>query len=1047
MDIARSSIERPLKTWIIVAVCLLGGLWGQHTIGQLEDPAFTIKSAIVVTAYPGASAREVEEEVTERLESAIQQLGAVEKVTSKSRPGVSEITVELKPTVTGKNIPQAWDELRRKVNDAQRLLPSGVATSLVNDDYGDVYGIFYAVTAVGFSDRETREIGRFLRRDLLTIEGVAKVSLAGEPMETIYIELPKERLLTLGIPVDRLPSLIQVENAVFESGRITIDDRRIRIETPEGFSDLAGLESIRVGVPGSTEQVFLSDIGMIERQRTEIPSSIIRHDGVPAFTLAISGVPDANIVDVGRAVDARLAELAPLLPLGVEMHPIYQQHILVDQSMTGFIANLIMSVSIVILVLCLFMGWRVGIVVGATLGLTVFGTLFMMRVGNLEMQRISLGALIIAMGMLVDNAIVVAEGMLINIQKGMRSVDAAADAAKRTQIPLLAATVIGIMAFAGIGLSNDSTGEFLFSLFAVIAISLLLSWFLAVTVTPLFGYYLLRSVGKNASGADDLYGSFSYRAYRSILGGTLRHQWLVVFILGAITVGSMAGFAHVRQSFFPESNTPIFFIDYFLPQGTDIRTTARDVEQIESIIRRAPGVEAVTSFVGQGANRFTLTYSPEQPNSAFGHFIVQTSDSKVIGELAESFENEIGRRFPDSEVRTKRIAFGPGGGPKVEVRFSGKDPVVLRALAEEARVVMAGTPELVNIRNNWRQREMVLTPIIEEERARVAGITRQDIATALKFGTEGITVGVYREGIEQLPIVARLPDYDRLNYARIVDRMVWSPAEQSFVPLTQVVQRIAAVSEDTLIHRRNRQRTMAVQADLAKGVTAAEARGQIVEAFEAIHLPPGYTMEWGGEYESSRDARKALGAQLPASFLIMLVITLLLFGTVRQTIVVWLVVPMAVSGVVIGLLATNQAFTFTALLGLLSLSGMLLKNGIVLVDEIAVQIREGKEALVGVLDASVSRLRPVVLAAATTILGMLPLLMDAFFVSMAITIMAGLAFATVLTLVAVPTLYCVFYRIKGAPKKPKQAKGARKKFFAGKRKSADAQSKTEEGSA
>lgn len=1010
MNIARFSIERPLITWLLVLTCLLGGFWSLATIGKLEDPAFTIKSAIVATSYPGASAREVEEEVTERLESAIQQLAAVEKVTSRSKPGISEITVELKPTVTGREIPQTWDELRRKVGDAQRLLPAGANPSLVNDDYGDVYGIFYAVTAEGFSDQEKRDIARFLRRELLTVPGVAKVSIAGEPTETIYLEAPKEKLQALGVSIDELPRLIQVENAVLQAGRITIDDRRIRIETPLGFADLEGLKSMRVGVPGTTEQILLSDVATIERRSTEIPTSLIRHDGQPAFTLAISGISDANIVEVGHAVDDQLERLKSVIPLGVDLHPIYQQHLIVGEAMSSFVINLVMSVLIVIIVLCLFMGLRVGIVVGTTLGLTVFGTLFVMRLMHLEMERISLGALIIAMGMLVDNAIVVAEGMLINRQRGMTTIDSASEAAKRTQVPLLAATVIGIMAFAGIGLSPDSTGEFLYSLFAVIAISLSLSWLLAITVTPLMGHYLF-SGGGNSGAKDDPYDARPYKIYRQLLLYTLKNRVATISILAALTLGSFGAFKLVKQSFFPDSNTPIFFINYFLPQGTDIRRTAMDVVTMESIIREKPGVKSVTSFVGQGANRFTLTYSPEQPNPAFGHFIIRTENRHVIPGLSAVLKEDFSSRFPDADIRSKGIAFGPGGGPKVEVRFSGPDSSVLRGLGEQARRIMLSSPGLIDVRNNWGEQELVLVPVLNEERARIAGTTRQDIAKALRFATEGTPVGVYRQGVEQIPILARLPGDDHLDWGRVPNRMVWSSGERVYIPLTQVVDEIAFSPQDTMIHRRNRQRTLAIQADVPRGVTASEARRNIVTDVESIHLPTGYMMEWGGEFESSADARSSLAAQLPASFLIMLLISLLLFGTVRQTIVVWLVVPMALTGVVVGLLVTNQPFTFTALLGLLSLSGMLMKNAIVLVDEIHLQIREGGRPLAGLLDASVSRIRPVILAAATTILGMIPLLTDAFFLSMAVTIMSGLAFATVLTLVAVPLIYSLLYRI------------------------------------
>jgi len=492
LEIARSAIERPVNIWLLVLLCLIGGLWGLDTVGRLEDPAFTIKQALVVTPYDGATAVEVEQEVTELLESSIQQLPQIKRITSKSKPGISEITVEIKDTYDKHTMPQVWDELRRKVNDVQKDLPQGTRPSLVNDDFGDVYGIFYAVTAPGFSTKEILDISTFLRRELLTVPNVAKVETAGERTETIYIEIASDRVTRLGLSTQQVMAIVQSENTVADAGTVTLDDHRIRILSGEGFDSLAQIENLRIGKPGTTEQISLIDIATVRREPTEIPDHLVRFNGEDAFALAVSGISDANIVTVGQAVEARLEQLKSRIPLGVEIHPIYEQHKVVDESINGFIDNLVVSVAIVILVLCLMMGWRIGLIVGATLLLIVLGTILFMSLFHIDMERISLGALIIAMGMMVDNAIVVAEGMLINMQRGLPAKEAACHATDRTQIPLLGATVIGIMAFSGIGLSDDVTGEFLFSLFAVISFSLLLSWVLAITVTPLFGYLFLK---------------------------------------------------------------------------------------------------------------------------------------------------------------------------------------------------------------------------------------------------------------------------------------------------------------------------------------------------------------------------------------------------------------------------------------------------------------------------------------------------------------------------------------------------------------------------
>jgi multidrug efflux pump subunit AcrB len=1016
LEIARSAIERPVNTWLLVLLCFIGGLWGLDSVGRLEDPAFTIKQALVITAYPGATAVEVEQEVTELLESSIQQLPQIKRITSKSKPGVSEITVEIKDTYDKHTMPQVWDELRRKVHDAQKDLPKGTHPSIVNDDFGDVYGIFYAVTAPGFSTKEILDISTFLRRELLTVPNVAKVETVGERTETIYIEISNDRLTRLGLSTQQLMAIVQSENTITDAGTVTLEGSRIRIISGEGFDSLTQIENLRIGKPGTTEQISLIDIATIRREPTEIPDNLVRFNGEEAFTLAVSGISSANIVTIGQAVEARLEALKLRIPLGVEIQPIYEQHKVVDESIDGFIDNLMVSVAIVIIVLCLMMGWRIGLIVGTTLLLIVLGTILFMSLFHIDMERISLGALIIAMGMMVDNAIVVAEGMLINMQRGMKAKEAACQATDRTQIPLLGATVIGIMAFSGIGLSDDVTGEFLFSLFAVISFSLLLSWVLAITVTPLFGYLFLKV--KSADGDADPYAGPVYQAYQTVLKGVLHARVFTVIVLVLITIACFAGFGSVKQEFFPYSNTPLFYINYQLPEGTDIRTTAKDMTDIEKLIRDKEGVVSVASFIGRGASRYILTYAPEQPNPSYGKFIVRVADIALINPLAVELKQQLSAAYPNAEIRTERLVFGPSTKAKIEVRFSGSDPAILRELGAEATHIMGNDAAFTDIRTDWRQKETVLAPVFNAERARMAGIGLNDVALSLQFATTGVEASTYREHDKLIPIVVRPPDIERHDPSRLNDRLVYSAMTQTFVPITQVIDRVETRSDDSLIHRRDRVRTLTAQAEPTAGFNANQARNRIKGQIEAIKLPANYKMEWGGEFESSRDAQIALNSKLPVSMLVMLIISILLFGKVRQPLIIWLVVPMSVCGVVIGLLVTDKPFSFMALLGLLSLSGMLMKNAIVLVDEIDTQIAEEKDHYEAILHASVSRIRPVFLAAGTTILGMLPLLNDAFFASMAVTIMGGLAFATLLTLIAVPVFYALFFRITPAESNP-----------------------------
>ncbi|MFY0595237.1 MAG: efflux RND transporter permease subunit [Cognatishimia sp.] len=1002
MNVASASISRPVQTWIIMLICMIGGIWGFFSLGRLEDPAFTIKTAVVVTEYPGADAKQVAREVSEPLESAIQKMAEVKEIRSMNQPGLSWITVDMQDQYDGDELPEVWTKLRNRVNSAR--LPSGAERPFVNDSFGDVFGIYYAVTAPGFTDAEIHDLATFLRREILTVQGVADVDVSGLPNEVIYVEPDLEISTNLNVSPAAIANAIATSNSVADAGSIQSVDGRTLIQGPTGSDSVSDIAGLSVGVGGQVLNLF--DFSQVSRDREQTPGLLIRHNGESAFTLGVAGLGSENIVEVGHRTDAKIAELAPQIPVGVDLHPVYQQHIVVENASNDFLVNLAMSVSIVVVVLALFMGWRAAIVVGSTLLLTVVGTLFFMAIFSIEMERISLGALIIAMGMLVDNAIVVAEGMQISMRRGMTSRRAAEDAAGKTQIPLLGATVIGIMAFAGIGLSNDATGEFLFSLFAVIAISLMLSWVLALTATPILGHYFFR---QGSSDTDDAYSGVMFRAYSGLLRLCLKVWWLVIPGLLAVTVVCFALFGQVKQQFFPDSNTPLFFVHYKLAQGASIHETSRDLEVLEEWLRTQEDVVSATAYAGQGAARFMLTYQAEDPNPSYGHIIVRTETIDEIAPLISEMEAFAAEALPQGEFRAKRLAFGPGGGDPIQVRFSGSDPEVLRDLADQASVILSNASEnIVAPRVDWREMEQVLRPVYATERAQEAGITRDDITNVMRFATEGFDAGVYRESDRQIPIIVRVAPEDDLSFA---DQVIYSSTGQIYVPFEQVVEGLRFEPQNTLIMRRDRVLTITVGSDVVKNVTAAQVQTEVQDAIEAMPLPAGYKMEWGGEYESSRDAQASLGRQLPLSLLIMVLISVLLFNALRQPLIIWLLVPMSVNGVALALLGTGMPFTFTALLGLLSLSGMLIKNGIVLVEEIDI-VRENKPEqpqVDSIVEASTSRLRPVILAAATTILGMTPLIWDAFFQSMAVTIMGGLAFASILTLIAAPVFYHAFF--------------------------------------
>lgn len=1006
MNIAKFAIQKPLYTWLLMVFCLVAGAIGFLSVGKLEDPTFVIKQAVIITPYPGATAAEVATEITEPLESELQKMGELKNVTSRNQPGVSVITVEMKDQYGSAEIPQIWKEVRNRVDDAQANLPQGHIPSIVNDGFGDVFGLYYAIEATGFSDAEKHALAKFLRREMLAVTGVADVEIQGLPEEAIFVETPSENLVNLGVDPSIIIGAVGRANAVNPTGTMTISGQEVTIERPEGDDSVSQIASLTLGVNGNL--INLADIATVSRERVEKPTHITRYNGNEVFTMAIAGLTSDNIVAVGQRVEDKFAEIDVDIPVGIQINPIYEQHKIVAAANNGFLQNLAISVGIVIGVLALFMGWRAALVVGVTLLLTVVATFFFMNIWDIKIERIALGALIIAMGMLVDNAIVVAEGMQVNMRRGKSSTEAATLVSSQTQLPLLGATVIGIMAFAGIGLSPDATGEFMFSLFAVVAISLMLSWLLAVTVTPLLAHYLFR-VGGLKEG-EDPYGGLFFRAYGGFLRGALRFRWLVIIALIGVTVACFAAFGSVKQQFFPSANTPLFYLNYKGAQGTSIETVSADLQKVEQWLLARDDVKAVTSTIGQGGSRFILTYDPVQPDPSFGQLIIEANSFENLIPLKEELDIFNAETLPWAEMRTQLIIYGPPVGADIEARFLGKDPDVLRELGEQASAILEANTMLNTIRTNWRERELSVQPIYATDRAQAVGVSREAVAQSLLLATDGIRAGEFREEDRLIPIIVRLPREQTESNSFLLDQLVYSPATQSYLPVSQVLDGFDVNARDTLIQRRNREQTLSVQAFTNLGVTPPTAFAQVRPLIEAIELPEGYALEWGGEFESAGQAQASLGTQMPLSFLTMFIITILLFGKMRQTFVIWAIVPMAVNGVALGLLFSNLAFSFTALLGLLSLSGMLIKNAIVLVEEIDLKKTDGLPQSEAIIAASTSRIRPVILAAGTTVLGIAPLITDPLFNSLAVTIMGGLAFGSILTLVAVPVFYHTFLR-------------------------------------
>ena len=1013
--IAAYFIRNRVISWMISLIFLIGGFSAFFGLGRLEDPAFTIKDAMVVTSYPGATPQQVEEEVTYPLEKAIQQLTYVDEVNSISSRGLSQITVTMKNNYGPDDLPQIWDELRRKVNDLKGSLPPGVNEPSVVDDFGDVYGILLAVTGDGYSYKELLDYVDYLRRELELVDGVSKVSVSGQQQEQVFIEISMKKLSSLGLSPNTVFNLLSTQNVVSDAGAIRIGDEYIRIQPTGEFQSVDELGDLLLTESGAQGLIFLKDVAEIKRGYVDVPTNIINYNGQLALNLGVSFAQGVNVVEVGKAFDRRVAELKYQQPVGVEISEIYNQPKEVDKSVSGFVISLAQAVGIVIVVLLFFMGLRSGLLIGLILLLTVLGTFIFMKYLAIDLQRISLGALVIALGMLVDNAIVVVEGILIGTQKGRTRLQAATDIVTQTKWPLLGATVIAVTAFAPIGLSEDSTGEYCGTLFTVLLISLMLSWFTAISLTPFFADIFFKGQKiKSGEGEDnDPYNGIVFVMYKKFLSFCMRRAWFTVVVLVAGLAASVYGFTYVKQAFFPSSTTPIFQLDVWLPEGTDIRATNDTLKELEGWLAEQDHVDHITTTAGKGLQRFMLTYAPEKSYAAYGEITTRVESYKALAPLMDRFREHIKANFPEINYKLKQIELGPGGGAKIEARIIGSDPTVLRTIAAQVMDVMYADPGATNIRHDWRERTQVLEPQFNESQARRYGITKSDVDDFLSMSFSGMTIGLYRDGTTLMPIVARLPEDERIDIRNIEGMKIWSPAQSEFIPLQQVTMGYDMRWEDPIIVRKNRKRMLTVMADpdILGEETAATLQKRLQPAIEAIEMPPGYSLEWGGEYESSGKAKASLFSTMPMGYLFMFLITIFLFNSIKEPLIVWLTVPLALIGVTTGLLALNTPFGFMALLGFLSLSGMVLKNGIVLLDQIEIEMQSGKEAYDAVVDAAVSRVRPVCMAAITTILGMIPLLPDIFFKPMAVTIMFGLGFATVLTLIVVPVLYRLFHRV------------------------------------
>jgi len=1036
MNLAKLAIENRAVTYFAIILIVAGGITSFFSLGQLEDPEFTVKTAVVTTSYPGASPEQVELEVTDRIELAIQEMHEIDYLESWSRAGFSLIKVNIKSEYWSDRLPQVWNKLRAKVRDVESQLPPGAGRPDVSDDFGDVFGFQIALTAEGFSYADLEAYAKVVKKELSLVKGVARVDLWGVQEKAIYLDVAQTQLSELGITDSNLKATLSQQNMVVDAGSVDLQNRRMRIvpsgefASPEEIADLSIVTSfadtlLNLGAsitgdaslrPAASDEIIrIRDIGDVSQGYLDPPHWQMRYNGRPAVGISITNVAGVNVVDVGRAIDRAIDGLVERLPIGIELQRVHWMSDIVDKAVMDFLISFGEAVLIVLVVIALSMGMRMGFIIGTALIATILVSFILMAIFNIDLQRMSLGALVIALGMMVDNAIVVADGMAVRLQKGMDRTQAAIESAQVPSMPLLGATIIAVMAFYPIFASVEDAGEYCRTLFSVVAISLISSWVISMTVTPMQCIDMLPEPDKDAAAADP-YGSGFYRVYLRLVEKAIRFRWLTIALLMALLTASFVGFGQLKQQFFPFSSMTKLMVDVWYPEGTRIQEVSAKLQGMEQHLLDDERVETVTSFIGQGPPRFYLPVDPEDPYASYAQLIVNVQDYRAIDDLLAELTPWFAERYPDARIPMRKYGVGPSNTWKFEVRISGPaeaDPALLRSYAEQGMAIVEASPLAGTVRSNWRERSSRVVPEYNQERARWANVTRPDVANATKRAFDGLPIGLYREQDDLIPIVLRYKEEDRANVGGLGVLQIQGGLATQTVPLAQVTDGVPLDWEDPLIWRRDRRRTITIQSNPVQGVTLPSLRTSVLEEFDklAASLPGGYTLEWGGEYEDTVDSQASLVPGVVPAVAIMLFIIVALFNAFRPMLVIVFTIPFALIGIIVGLLPTGTPFGFLALLGAMSLAGMMIKNAIVLLDQVNIEIAGGKHQYDAVLAAAVSRLRPVVLAAATTVLGVVPLLQDVFWIGMAITIMSGLTFGTVLTMVVVPVLYTTLNRL------------------------------------
>lgn len=1014
MNIPKYSLDNPKVIYFFLAILMIGGILAFESLGKKEDSPFVIKSAVLITRYPGATPQEVEQLITEPIEREIQSMRRVYKIKSESFYGMSKINIELDPATPPGEMPQMWDELRRKVLNIQPQLPQGASGVTVSDNFGDVFGIYFGLTASeGFSYHDLREWGQRIKTELVTVDGVQKVALYGEQTEVVNMFISMSKLANSGLDLNGVMQTIKSQNSLINTGEKRAGYLELKILAEGTYKTLDDIRNQLV-VTDNGRQIRLGDITVIEKGYMDPPGSLMRVNGKRAIGIGVATAPEKDVVKTGESVREKLQQLLPLMPVGIDLVTLYPEDQIAREANNGFLLNLAESLAIVIFIILLVMGARAGMLIGSSLLFSIGGTLLIMQFMGVGLNRTSLAAFIIAMGMLVDNAIVVTDNAQIAIRRGIGRREALIRGATIPQWGLLGATLIAVFSFLPLYLAPSAVAEIVKPLFVVLAVSLGLSWILALTQTPLFGSFILKKQAD--TGGKDPYDTRFYNGFARVLRKLIRFKIVTVIVVVCLFVVSMIIMGLMPQNFFPNMDKPYFRADCFLSEGYSIRESEKMLTDIEQYLMQQEEVVNVSTTIGGSPLRYYLASTSFGPKPNFGNILIELKDKSYTVVMEERLNTYVRHNYPNLLIRSSLFKLSPAVEAAIEIGFIGENIDTLKALTEQAMGIMRQNDRVTDIRNSWGNKVPVWEPVYSQERGQRLGITRQAVAYALKIATNGLPLGDYREKDLFMPILLKEENFDAGNLDNMRTLPVFS-ATGNVVPLAQVIDRFDLNYNYNVIKRYNRDRVMMAQCDPKRGANTKQAFQQLWSEMQSIEIPQGYTMKFFGEDESQVESNQALAANMPLTFILMFIVLLLLFRTYRKPVVILLMVPLIFIGVVFGLLLLGRMFDFFALLGLLGLVGMNIKNAIVLVDQIGIEQANGLTPLDAVIQATKSRIVPVAMASGTTILGMLPLLFDAMFGGMAAGIMGGLLVASLLTIIVLPVTYSLIYRISASEKK------------------------------